>query len=329
MRKMRCQPEKLLLPSLALLFALLLCSCGEDRFPPGVVALVNGEPITLHSVQNLLDSRSMGSVLQSDTSFEELRSDYGRALSMLIATALVRQELEARGIAPEQRDLDQAIERISSDYGDDSLEDFLAEANLRPDDWKQLMRDHLAMEVFRNQVLLPTIKIEFQEIKNYYQEHKKDFVLPETARACFLSSLRREDIQAWCSDVKERKFLDDSVAQCVEVAISEIPQPWNRELKSLQPMSCGKIREEEGEWQSVALLERMPERAPELSEVFPLVEKILLEPRQSAAFEQWLAQKSATAKVLVAPGLIDALPGNGKARANASRHAGEDETEPR
>lgn len=309
MRKTPCLPKQTVFFCLALFLGLALCACSEDRFAPGVVALVNGEPITLHSVQNLLDSRSMGRALQADTSFEELRGNYGRALSMLIATTLVRQELEERGIAPDQRELDQAIERIRSDYGEGHLEEFLEEAYLRPDDWKQLMRDHLAMEVFRNQVLLPTIKIEFQDIKNYYQEHKKEFVLPETARACFLSSMKREEVQAWCADVQEHKFMDDGVAQCVEVVISEISQPWNRELKSLKPMSCGKIRDEEGEWQAVALLERIPERAPELSEVFPLVEKILLEPRQSAAFEQWLAQKSATAKVLVAPGLREALAG--------------------
>lgn len=322
---MPCLPDKTLPACLTLFLALFLCACGEDRFPPGVVALVNGEPITLHSVQNLLDSRSMGSMLQADTSFEDLRANYGRAVAMLIATTLVRQELEERGIAPDQKELDQAIERIRSDYGEGGLEEFLEEAYLRPDDWKQLMRDHLAMEVFRNQVLLPTIKIEFQDIKNYYQEHRKEFVLPETARACFLSSLKREEVQAWCSDVRSRKFLDDAVAQCVEVAINEISQPWNRELKSLKPMSCGKIREEDGEWQAVALLERTPERAPELSEVFPLVEKILLEPRQSAAFEQWLAQKSATAKVLVAPGLRDALAfGGGKSGVAAKPRNEED-----
>lgn len=285
----------------------VLGACVDENLPTGVIATVNGEPITLHAVQNLLDSRSAGLGLQSDTTFEEIRRNYGKGLAVLIANTLVRQELESRGIAPSEQDLDLAIERISSDYGEQSLEDTLEDNALRLEDWRQLMRDHLALEVFRNQILLPTIKIEYQEIKNYYQDHKKDFILPETVRVCFLSASQREEIQDWCSKIKNHDFLDDSVAQCVEVTLKEIPQPWNREIKNLKPMNCGIIRDEEGEWQSVALLEKRPERLPELSEVYPLVEKILLEPRQTAAFEQWLEHKSATARVLVAPGMREAL----------------------
>lgn len=289
------------------LFCPFFLACSEKPLPPGVVATVNGDPVTLHEVQTLLDSRSAGLGLQSDATFEEIRINYGKALAMLVVNTLVRQELQERGLAPDKNDLEQALERISSDYGEESLEEYLADASLRPEDWRQLMADHLALEIFRNQILLPGIKIEFQDVKNYYQEHKKDFILPETAMTCFLAAPRREDIQDWCQNIKFRILAEDNVAQCVEVPIREIPQPWNKELRNLTPMSCGKIREEDGEWQAVALLEKKGERTPELSEVFPLVEKILLEPKQAAAFQHWLEQKLAASKVMVTAGLKEAM----------------------
>lgn len=284
-------------------FCLLITACGDEKLPPGVVATVNGEPITLHSVQALLDSRSTALDLQASTSFEEMRCNYGKALGILIATALARQELAARGLAPTENDLDQAIERISSDFGDESLDKFLEEVSLRPEEWRQLMRDHLALEIFRNQILLPAIKIEFQEVRDYYQEHKDEFKLPETIRACFLAAEKRQEIVEWCASVAQRNFEGDAIAQCVEARPEEIPQPWNKELKVLKPLTCGKIYEEEGEWQTVALLERQPARVPELSEVYALVERILLEPKQAAAFERWLDAKLQTAQVMIAPEL--------------------------
>lgn len=301
------EPGNFILAFLSVLTLFFSSACSDATLPPGVVATVNGEPITLHAVQTILDSRASGLGLHSDASFEQMRGNYGRALSMLIANALVRQELEKRGLAPLEKDLDQAIERISSDYGDENLNAFLEEVSLRPADWRMLMRDHLALEVFRNQILLPAIKIDFQEVKNYYQEHKKDFLLPETARTCFLSSSSKEELQNWCKDVASHNFMEDAVAQCVEVALSEVPQPWNKELKNLHPMTCGKIHEKDGEWQSLALLERLPERISELSEVYPLVEKILLESKQSAAFDQWLEQKTASARVMMIPAMKDAF----------------------
>lgn len=295
---------------LSLIVTFLFSACGEEKLKPGVVATVNGEPITLHSVQSLLDSRSSSMGFQSNASFEEMRADYGRALSMLIANALVRQELAERGLEASERDLDLAMERIGSDYGEGGLEKFMNETSLRIEDWRELIRDHLALEIFRNQILLPGIKIDFQEVKNYYQEHKKDFLLPETARICFLNSGRKEVLAEWCRDVKAHDFLEDGVAQCVEARMDEIPQPWKKELKALKPMSCGKLHQEDEEWQSVALIDRQPERVPDLSEVYPLVEKILLEPRQAAAFDAWLEQKIGKSRVMINPELKNYMARN-------------------
>lgn len=288
---------------LFLVALLAMTACSTEETQPGVIARINGETITLHSLQSLLDSRSSSLRLQSGSTFEEMRATYCSALNSLIITTLARQELDEKSIAPSEGDLNQAIERITSDYGKENIEPYLEDAFLRLEDWRKLMKDHLALEIFRNQILLPGIQIEFDEAKNYYNEHKNEFTLPETLKACFLAASTREVIVDWCKKMSGNDDPEDPVAQCVEVRQEEIPQPWNREFKSLAPKTCGKIREEDGEWQSIALLERNPSRIPELSEVYPLVEKILLEPKQIAAFENWLSNKLASSRIYIAPDL--------------------------
>lgn len=282
---------------------LLLLGCGDENLPPGIIASVNDEPVKLHSLQTLLDSRSTFLNLNTDTSFDELRKNYANALGILIANTLVRQELAERGLEPTENELKQTIERIVSDMGEENLESFLEEELLNANDWKEMVKDHLALEIFRNRILLPAIKIEFSEVKGYYQQHQKEFMLPERVKACFLTSENRQEIIDWCADVPQRNYLTDSIAQCVEVKLDEIPQQWNKELKNLKPNACGKIHEEGGEWQSVALLEHQPARIPELPEVYAVVEKILIEPKQTAAFDQWLENKIKSSTILVAPDL--------------------------
>ena len=73
---------------------LLLTACFEARLPDGVVATVNGEPITLRRLQALLDSRSPSlGTMRSNPSLEKMKHAYGEALGTLIIYALVRQDL--------------------------------------------------------------------------------------------------------------------------------------------------------------------------------------------------------------------------------------------
>lgn len=52
------RPLRPLCMAVACCCSLLLAACFEARLPDGVVATVNGEPITLRRLQTLLDSRS-------------------------------------------------------------------------------------------------------------------------------------------------------------------------------------------------------------------------------------------------------------------------------
>ena len=60
---------------LACCCCLLLAACLEARLPDGVVATVNGEPITLRRLQTLLDSRSPSLGAMRTPSLENMRRE--------------------------------------------------------------------------------------------------------------------------------------------------------------------------------------------------------------------------------------------------------------
>lgn len=306
---------------------LMLAACIEKKLPDGIVATINGEAIRLSSVQALMDSRSASLGIPHRPSLETMKTRYGNALSTLVIHTLARQELARQGLAVSDAELEQAIDEVRADFGPGGLEQFLTDASVREADWKDLMRDHLAMELFQKRVLLPSAKVSLDEARAYYARHKADFALPSYLDVCLASAPQKEMLAAYCrafsAGVKARaeeaakaEFASLSgaaaeesgvLAQCLEVQRAETPPAWRKELETLAPGACGQMRQQDGEWRVVALAGRQAGRALELAEAYPLIESILLEEKKSAAFAQWLEKSIARSTIMVAPELKDSL----------------------
>lgn len=288
----------------SLIMALFLCSCDQPSLPPGTIASVNGEPISLRSVQALLDSRSAALGIPPRPSVGEMQQNYRHTLGILIAHTLVRQNLAEHGLEVSERQLDEAVNQVRADFGDEEFSDYLASASLREEEWRLLVRDHLALQVFAERILLPSIKIPLSEIRSYYDEHEAEFALPESVLVCHAASEKREAVDIWCSNLAHAAFEPGPLAQCVEIAVNDVPTPWQADLKKIKPRECGQIVEQEGQWRALGLLQKNSPKKLPLSEVYGLIENILLEQKKAAAFEKWLEQEMAKAAILAKPELF-------------------------
>lgn len=291
---------------LALAFCLcfFLCACDEKNVPEGVVATVNGEPVELHSLQTLMDCRSASLGIPSKPSLEDMQSNYLNALTILIAHTLVRQELVSRGINLDENAFNLLLDKINADYGDNKLNEYLAESSIREDDWNQLLKDYLALETFRNQVLVPEIAITKNEIKKYYDEHINDFKVPETIKLCFPQARSEEDLKKICADIAD---IANNKTICLEMLPDEIPADIMKEIKNLKTGICAKFSENEGLWQSKVIVQKNRTRTASISEVFALIENILLEQKQRTAFDNWLEKKIMNSKILISPYLKNCM----------------------
>lgn len=289
----------------------LLAACKSQKPPAGVVATVNGEPIYLHSLETLLDRRT---ATQSGVqpSLEDMQKNYGNALAVLVSHALVRQELEQQGIEVPEKERDAALEDLRSGLGETDLDAFLAESSIRRDDWEQLMRDYLALETFRNQILEPGIKTGLDEIRDYYQRHETDFNLPAHIRACFLNAQDKASLEALCKGFANMPENGTPLVQCMDMEPAALPSPWLEEQKNMELNHCGKFREEGGNWQSVVILSRSKGRKAKLAEVYALIENRLLEQKIDDAFDKWLENRIATSSIKVLPELNAALASDRK-----------------
>ena len=289
---------------------LLLCACFEARLPEGVVATVNGEPIYLRTVQALLDSRSAALGTLQRPSLENMKRQYGDALGTLIIYTLVRQDLRDLQIPVTDAALEAAVATIREDYGgEEGLARFLADESLDENEWRVLMRDHLAMQSFEKRILLPGIRISLNDVRSYYKEHEAEFALPEILDVCLISSLESQPVQTFCSAFAsghpvEKEPSANLMVQCQEISAAQLPPAWRKKTEKLAPGQCAAPVQEDGRWYGLALKGRNAAHTMGVAEAYPLIESILQQQRKDAAFESWLTTALGRAKVRVNPDLL-------------------------
>lgn len=289
---------------------LLLCACFEARLPEGVVATVNGEPIYLRTVQALLDSRSAALGTLQRPSLENMKRQYGDALGTLIIYALVRQDLRDLHIPVTDAALEAAVAAIRADYGgEEGLARFLADESLDENEWRVLMRDHLAMQSFEKRILLPGIRISLNDVRSYYKEHEADFALPEILDLCLISAVEPQLVDAFCSAFTSGRPAgnepsENLMVQCQEVSAAQLPSNWQKKAEKLAPGQCAAPVQEDGRWYGLALKERNAAHIMGMAEAYPLIENILQQQRKDAAFESWLTTTLGRAQVRVNPNLM-------------------------
>lgn len=281
----------------------LLAGCFEARLPDGVVATVNGEPITLRRLQTLLDSRSPSLGAMRTPSLENMRREYGEALGTLIIYAMVRQDLQRLQMAVSPAALEAAVAEVKNDYGGgDGLDKYLAEESLDPAQWRALLLDHLSMLAFEKKVLASGIRISLPELRDYYQTHEDDFKMPETQRVCLISAESRKDVDGFCAvfpggmgEVRKKVQL-----QCLNVRTGDLPQTWQKAAAALKPGQCAPPRQEDGLWRGLALIENRSPTQMNLAETYPIVESVLREQKMAEAFEGWLEKSLSASTIKVA-----------------------------
>ena len=95
--------------------------------------------------------------------------------------------------------------------------------------------------------------------------------------------------------------------QCQSLRPADVPQEWRKAVAGLKAGKCAPARAVDGQWRSVALLERRPAARMTLVEVYPLVERALREQKMAEAFERWLEKALAGASIMVARELAPEL----------------------
>jgi len=296
--------------ALSLVF-LLLWACSSERSEPGVIAKVNGQPIYLNQLEYKYDIMYLDSTEDLNPTVGQLRGDYGKILGDLIIQELIIQELASRGLQVTEEELYKAEESVRRDYPDGAFEEILVEEYIDISFWRKELKARLSIEKFFQQVLRPSIKIDYMEAEDYYKSHLTEFYLPTRLRFLLVSSPSRDLVLKATQLHRRGEDVAEITSKLKEVEIRQLrmredrlPAAWLNALSTLEPKEASSVLTEESRFHRLILVERSPARVLDPTQAYPLVEQILLGRKMRNAFDTWLSRKLQTASISVSTHLL-------------------------
>ncbi|BBD07617.1 peptidylprolyl isomerase [Desulfovibrio ferrophilus] len=286
-----------------------LSGCGGDQEEHGIVARVNGRPITLEQLQLKYDFKKLSYAAET-AGVAALKKDYGGILTDLIVQELVTQELETLGLSVTDEELAAAENEIRADYPEGAFEEVLVEEYLDLEFWRQELRNRLVMEKFFSEVLRPDITIGYEEAEAYYKTHIQDFFLPSRLSFQLVSGPSREGVQNALDLYRKGETLESLQGRFDRIAIREIrlredrlTVNWKNALKGLAPGEASSVLGGENGYEALVFSEKIPAKVLDPSQAYPVVERVLLDQKLRESFDSWLDDALAVAVIKVTPHL--------------------------
>jgi hypothetical protein len=309
MHRRRFAPLVLLL--LAGLFMVLPGCSRAQQDDVGVVARVNGKPITLDLLEFQYDILHFNALSGELPSVGALREAYGEILGQLIAQELVAQELKVRGQEVSDEELQQAEAKVRGDYPEDAFEQMLAEEFLDIAMWRKQLRYACGIEKFQRLVLRPSIHLDHREVEAYYQAHLASFRLPERVRVLVVRAQDRAQVEKALGLFRQQQNASALAAAFPAAQVREVVVPrelltpaWADALHGADAGAKGAggqgaILSGRAGYEGLLLLERLAAETMDIPQAYPQVEAALLEERLQQAFDAWLGKALDAAVVRV------------------------------
>ena len=277
---------------LSLVVILLISGCRKKPEEQGIVARVNGEPVTLEEFNKAL--------LPYSPSKEEIPGLKRRVLEQLIEKKLEIQEARRLGLAATDEELNQRIKEITGSYPKNEFVTFLTKEGTTFEEWKNGVRENILLEkLITSQVYLP-LKVSEKEISAYYQEQQDQFKEPKKFRIRQIlveSQTEAEEIlkalgkgEGFAELARKRSLSPDkeSGGDMGYFSEEEMLAEWEEAVGKLSPGEVSYPVETPYGWHIFKLESVKSPRTVSLKEVRKEIKEKLLLERRERALEEWL-----------------------------------------
>ena len=291
-------------------FLCALPGCFDDVWR-GNVAIINGTGITLNQVAALRNSTYFEWTNAPLTEMDDMRKQYGEALTNLLAVELVKQYLKSKKLDVTDEEVAAEEERIRADYPQGTFKDMIIGESIDMESWRFLLKNHLSVQRFLDKVLKPNIVIKPEEIAAYFKTHPEEFVRPPWVHFYFISGGDKSAVEACAHELAATKNPVETQTNNPHAVVRTAYMDEHRldplirdTVAKVEPGNLSEVIRMEDEFHQILLVERRGERPLEASEAFLLIEQRLLDQKYGAAYNTWLADRMAKATIKIAAQLL-------------------------
>ena len=300
--------------ALVLVLGVSLAGCGGKR-----VAVVNGEVIRetdlereLRRAQSYYENQGIdfagenGSRLQND--LREL------VLEQMITETVLRQEARRRGIQATAEQVERRIEEEKALMGGDAAyrQALQEQLQMSEAEYRQELEEQLTLEALYRQVVAGQ-EVGPQEVADYYEQNKEQFVIPEQVRASHILLNTEEEARQVLAQLRGgARFEQLAAERSVDPSAKENQGDlgyFDREASLAAEFKEAAFSLKVGEvtpspvktqfgYHLIRLVDRTPARQQPLEEVRGAIVERLRQNKENAFFQQFVEELREGAKIV-------------------------------
>ena len=300
---------------LSCLLCIVLCSCTAREIQVGTVAKVNDTVITVDELKKRYDMLMMQ--LQDENVLETAAVEeiYTQILLDMIVEVLIEQALIAQGIPIEESEVESTIAEIKKDYTTENFNDMLAERYIEYDVWRQTVRARYLETLFIQQVVQPKVTIQAEEVESFFEKNRDVFVVPARIEGVIVASENKKEVETIIALLQRGNNVAQMIKQFpnayVEKNVFDVTLFSDALAKIILTPPSKKVtpieKNTDGIYMAVIVENVMKQKNKKLAEVYPLVERQLLDEKSLELFQEVLASMIDAATISVAPQFEPAL----------------------
>jgi peptidyl-prolyl cis-trans isomerase C len=235
-----------------------------------------------------------------------------------VIQALSEEWAREKNLMLKKEILDQAVTGMQKNYPDDlAFRQALADQGLTFKAWTDRLQQSLLQKLVVTRVVAGAPKPSESEVQAYYNEHRDQFTMHETAQIRQILVATESDAKAIETELKQGKKLTELAKKYsispegpsggnvgwLEKGVSEVFEPaFRMKVGQRSPI----VKSSFG-YHIFELVARKPARSKPLNEVKGEIERIFMEKRQQSLYLAWLEEQTRKARVFKDQAFIDAL----------------------
>jgi len=296
--------KSIFFPALFLCVCVLLPACSGEKWEPGVIAKVDGNPIYLRQLEAKYDFDHFEWDAEHLPRLKELRAEYRDILMDLVVQKLVENELEKAGETVDDKDVLAREEEIRNDYPEGGFEKILVDEYVDLNYWREQVKAGLQWENFEKRFLRPKSEVSSEAIKKYYREHIRDFYVPRQIKFLLITGQNEKLVRNALTALKAGKSQQETRAEYKSLTIHEylmpsdqVPGAWSTELEPLKPGESSEIKIRKTKYFVLYMLEHKAEKILRPYRAYTLIEEKLMQEKQREVFFDWLSQRLENSRI--------------------------------
>lgn len=303
---------------LLLVLSLGGCDFGGPGLSKKIVLDVNGRQMTSQEFAQELAFRLKDQDALSAKDPKMLKVVKDKISEEFLVQTLSEAWAKENGVVVKAEEIEAQIAAIQKSYPDDSsFQQAITDQGMTFKAWRARLQNTMLQKLVARKVVAAAPDVTDGEMQAYYNEHRSEFALPETAQVRQIMVATESDAKAIESELKKGKKMAD-LAKKYSIS-PEASQGGNVGWveKGLTDIFEAAFRMKQGQRSPVfkssfgyhifEVTGRKPSRSKTYPEVKDQIKSILMEKREQSLYLAWLEEQVRKARVFKDQAFIDAL----------------------